>query len=126
MYTGSAPNMKAHTKELLLAADKYNMQDLMGMCKNELRESLTPASVAEVLLVANMIRECDITLYVGPNLFYLHCFKESLDIIIIPRGGSAGGSHFTPLITDQSLCNMGYTLNKGQLVHFAKFRMHTR
>ena len=24
MYTGSAPNMKAHTKELLLAADKYN------------------------------------------------------------------------------------------------------
>ena len=69
MYTGSAPNMKAHTKELLLAADKYNKQDLMGMCKNELRESLTPANVAEVLLVANMIRECDITLYVGPNLF---------------------------------------------------------
>ena len=63
--------MKAHTKELLLAADKYNMQDLMGMCKNELRESLTPANVAEVLLVANMIRECDITLYVGPSFALL-------------------------------------------------------
>ena len=36
----------------------------MGKCENELRESHTPANVAEVLLVANMIRECDITLYV--------------------------------------------------------------
>ena len=56
MYTGSAPNMKVHTKELLLAADKYNMQDLMGICENELTESLTPANVAEILLVANMIQ----------------------------------------------------------------------
>ena len=56
MYTGSAPNIRAHTKELLLAADKYNMQDLMGICENDLRESLTPANVAEVLLVANMMQ----------------------------------------------------------------------
>ena len=33
IYTGRAPNMRAHTKELLLAADKYNLQDLVVMCK---------------------------------------------------------------------------------------------
>ena len=38
MYTGRAPNMRAHTTELLLAADKYNLQDLIGMCVKEAEE----------------------------------------------------------------------------------------
>ena len=53
MYTGTAPNLKKLARELLIAADKYNLPCLLGMCVNELKLNLTPANVAEILLFAD-------------------------------------------------------------------------
>ena len=55
MYTGPAPNLKKLARKLLIAADKYNLPCLQGMCMNELKLNLTPANVAEILLLANGI-----------------------------------------------------------------------
>ena len=48
--------MRAQTKEIFLAADKYNLQDLVVICVQELKESITPENVAEVLMLTNMIQ----------------------------------------------------------------------
>ena len=47
MYTGTAPNVKKLARKLLIAADKYTIPCLLGMCVNELIVNLTPANVAE-------------------------------------------------------------------------------
>ena len=55
-YTGSAPNMKTLAKYLLLAADKYNVPDLVSQCDRELKTNLTPSNAAEVLLLASTLQ----------------------------------------------------------------------
>ena len=55
MYTGSAPNIKTFAKELLLAADKYNIPHLQVICENELKMNLTSVNVAEILLLADKL-----------------------------------------------------------------------
>ena len=55
MYTGTAPNLKKLARELLIAADKYNLPCLLGMCVNKLIVNLTPANIAENLLLADGI-----------------------------------------------------------------------
>ena len=56
IYTGGAPQMKSHVEDLLLAADKYNIPDLVTLCEDELRRNLTPTNVAEVLLLADSLQ----------------------------------------------------------------------
>ena len=53
MYTGCAPGLKTHAKELLLTADKYNISHLQVLCENELKINLTSANVAEILEIAD-------------------------------------------------------------------------
>ena len=53
MYTGCAPDLKTHAKELLLTADKYNISHLQVLCENELKRNLTSANVVEILLIAD-------------------------------------------------------------------------
>ena len=55
-YTGSAPNTKTLAKDLLLAADKYNVPDLVSQCDRELKTNLTPSNAAEVLLLASTLQ----------------------------------------------------------------------
>ena len=56
MYTGSAPNLKTFAKELLLAADKYNIPHLQVICENELKLNLTSVNVTEILLLADELQ----------------------------------------------------------------------
>ena len=55
-YTGSAPNMKMLAKDLLLAADKYDVPDLVSQCDRELKTNLTPSNAAEVMLLASTLQ----------------------------------------------------------------------
>ena len=56
IYTGCVPQIKSHTKDLLLAADKYHIPDLVSLCEDELRSNLTPTNVAEVVLLADSLQ----------------------------------------------------------------------
>ena len=56
IYTGCAPQIKSHTEDLLLAADKYHIPDLVSLCEDELRSNLTPTNVAEVVLLADSLQ----------------------------------------------------------------------
>ena len=53
IYTGSALHIKVLTRDLLLAADKYDIPDLADLCESELKTNLTPSNAAEVLLLAH-------------------------------------------------------------------------
>lgn len=55
IYTGSAPNIKKKAKDLLSAADKYNMSNLAALCEKELLTNLTTANVVDVLLIADQL-----------------------------------------------------------------------
>ena len=55
IYTGDAPNLKTLVKELMIAADKYNLQDLICICMKQLETDLTSSNVAEILLLADKI-----------------------------------------------------------------------
>ena len=51
IYTGEAPNLKTLAKELLFAADKYDLQGLVFICMQQLETNLTFDNVAEVLVL---------------------------------------------------------------------------
>ena len=55
IYTGSSPNMESHTKELLVAADKYGMDSLVFICMKQLESDLSTETVADIVLVADRI-----------------------------------------------------------------------
>ena len=55
IYTGDAPNLKTLAKELMIAADKYNLQDLICICMKQLETDLTSSNVTEIYLVADKI-----------------------------------------------------------------------
>ena len=55
IYTGEAPNLKTLAKELLFAADKYDLQGLVFICMQQLETDLTFDNVAEVLLLADRL-----------------------------------------------------------------------
>ncbi len=54
IYTGSAPHLSTLVKELLNAANKYELPRLLAMCANELQTKLNVEDVVEVLLLANL------------------------------------------------------------------------
>ena len=56
IYTGEAPNLEMLAKELLLAADKYDIQSLAVACMEHLEDELTSDNVAEVLLLAENLQ----------------------------------------------------------------------
>lgn len=55
IYTGTATHLKTLAKELLVAADKYNLQHLIVLCEQQLRLNLTSGNVAEILLVVDRL-----------------------------------------------------------------------
>ena len=55
IYTGEAPNLKTLAKELLFAADKYDLQGLVLICMQQLETDLTFDNVAEVLFLADKL-----------------------------------------------------------------------
>ena len=55
IYSGDAPNLKTLAKELMIAADKYNLQDLICICMKQLETNLTSSNVAEISLLADKI-----------------------------------------------------------------------
>ncbi len=54
LYTGSAPNLEVRAKELLNAANKYQLPRLMVMCKNKLEEQIKMENVIEILQLADL------------------------------------------------------------------------
>ncbi len=54
LYTGSAPNLEVRAKELLNAANKYQLPRLMEMCKNQLEEEIETENVIEILQLADL------------------------------------------------------------------------
>ena len=55
MYTGCVSNVKYCHQQLLLVADKYNIQELEELCLTELKKSITPSNVVEILSLVGMI-----------------------------------------------------------------------
>jgi len=55
IYTGSAPNLNTNAKELVIAADKYNMEELVILCVKQLESNLSSETVVDTLLVADKI-----------------------------------------------------------------------
>ena len=55
MYTGCISNVKSCHQQLLLVADKYNIQELEELCLTELKKSITPSNVVERLSLVGMI-----------------------------------------------------------------------
>ena len=53
IYSGTAPNIKTNTTQLLIAADRYHIEDLVNQCLFELQLNFTSENVAEVLLLSN-------------------------------------------------------------------------
>ncbi len=54
-YTGTAPHIEQHAKELLIAADKYCMESLTNTCIEYLESTMSSENVAEILLLADSI-----------------------------------------------------------------------
>lgn len=54
IYTERAPNLKYINLELLLAADKYGLEDLKKVCVESLLNNLSVKTVVEVLIVADL------------------------------------------------------------------------
>ena len=55
IYTDEAPNLEMLAKELLLAADKYDIQELVFVCMKYLQTALTLSNVVEVLVLAEKL-----------------------------------------------------------------------
>ena len=55
LYTGSAPNMRVLAKDLLLAADKYDMPEFATICESEIKNGMTFANVAEIYQLASTL-----------------------------------------------------------------------
>ena len=55
IYTGTAPNLEQHAKELMTAADKYCMLNLTNVCTKYLLSTLSQKNAAEILLLANIL-----------------------------------------------------------------------
>ncbi len=54
LYTGSAPNLEIRAKELLNAANKYQLPRLMVMCKDKLEEEIETENVIEIIQLADL------------------------------------------------------------------------
>ncbi|XP_037891345.1 protein roadkill-like [Glossina fuscipes] len=54
MYIGKAPNLYEMTHGLLVAADKYALEDLKGMCENALNVTLSVETAVETLVSAHL------------------------------------------------------------------------
>jgi len=79
-YTGEVTDLQEVT-ELLYAADKYQMSDLVRMCAGHLQEEITPATAPDILALAdrhNVLRLkqvvmerilCDKALFMGDPEF---------------------------------------------------------
>ena len=55
LYTGSAPNVRVLAKDLLLAADKYDMPEFATICESEIKNGMTFANVAEIYQLASTL-----------------------------------------------------------------------
>ena len=55
IYSGTAPNIKTNTTEILIAADRFHIEDLVSQCLFELQLNFTSENVAEVLLLSNKL-----------------------------------------------------------------------
>ena len=60
IYTGNAPNIKSKTTELLIAADCYDIQDLVTECVYELQLKFTSNNIAETLALAGQLKNGDL------------------------------------------------------------------
>ncbi len=58
-YTGTAPNIKSLARDLLLAADKYDLLRLRVLAENELMMSLTCNNVTSVVCLADKVQQID-------------------------------------------------------------------
>jgi speckle-type POZ protein len=64
LYTGTAPNIRTLTTDLLNAAKKYELSRLHTMCENELKKRVCVANVVEMISLADLYealslkREC--------------------------------------------------------------------
>ncbi len=57
IYTGKTPSQAdEHIQDLLVAADKYDIQELVGICEKKLICSLTPTNVFEMSQFADQLR----------------------------------------------------------------------
>ena len=54
IYTGNASDLSQHVKELLNAANKYELPRLFSMCESELKKKLQVSSVVETLIWADL------------------------------------------------------------------------
>ena len=56
IYTGKAPHLHSHSMacDLLAAADRYGLEDLMVMCEDALCRSLSVENAAHTLIVADL------------------------------------------------------------------------
>ena len=60
IYTGNAPNIKSKTTELLISADRYDIQDLVTECLYKLQLKFTSKNVAETLALADQLTNGDL------------------------------------------------------------------
>ncbi len=54
-YTGTAPHITQHAMELMIAADKYCMLNLINICTKHLLSKMSLENAAEILLLANSL-----------------------------------------------------------------------
>jgi len=85
IYTGEAPNLKTLAKELLLAADKYDVQNLACACMKYLGDQLTSSNVADILHLAEKLPSDNLlknncVKYIQDNLYYV-CESKSWKVL---------------------------------------------
>ncbi len=68
-YTGSPKNSATLARELLVAANKYNVSRLQIMCENELMMNLTSENVTPTLILADKLQQT------GNSLLKKECIK---------------------------------------------------
>lgn len=54
IYTGKVPNLRTVAKDLLAAADRYQLPQLVEICEEHLMSNLTTESAPEVLVMAHL------------------------------------------------------------------------
>merc|ERR1719474_1015707 len=54
IYTGISPNLDNHAKELLIVADKYQMETLKKLCESKLCTNLAHGNCIEMLIFGDM------------------------------------------------------------------------
>ena len=55
IYCGTAPNIKTNTIQILIAADRFHIEDLVSQCLFELQLNFTSENVVEVLLLSHKL-----------------------------------------------------------------------